>query len=1480
MKKKIISMFLAFCMVLTFSTPALTISTFADTVVYAKSQDGKTEYTSIDSAWEAVEKGVTVVMQHDWTTSDRLVLDDDETGTIYMNGYKIERHLSNKSSDGEVIYLDDDSKLTLRGCNSNGINKTESTFKVNNLEEVGTFKSGGLVTGGWSTNGAGGIHMKDESKLILDNVAVSGNKASDDYGGGVNMNNSGCSLTLKNGAFVSYNYAKYGGGVYAASSNCTITMSDASKIEHNYSIKDGGGIYSNGSHTTVNMTGGSSICHNTAKVRGGGYFAGYSYGTIKSSDKTGEISYNTAGKYGGAIYIEQAKFHSNENSISGIIFTGNTAVGGGGALYLCQEDTTVSDCVMTGNSTTATDSIGGAIANFNDDNVIQNCTITGNSAFYRGGGIYNGQIYDITLKDKVIIKNNICANENRPDDLFLAYLDSTTSSYVIGAPGAGSEVGICTSAKEDRMVGEDAVFDESVFFSDVEGFYMHYDSSEKELYVVKKDNCSYPVTVNGKLQGYYNDTAKLTIEDSSVPEGKVFKQWTGDVSALDSASNKAAVVSMKDRKALTFTSEYITPASTFTLTVAKPAAGKELPTTATLSWAGDGDANAEKSLTVPVYWLTQNGDTTQTVAGKADYATGYCVATQINEDKSKDLLFGNNVTGKVFYTEADGTGADGTGTDGKDQTNKVYIGSDRTLYMYGNLIETEKAPIASVEDAYVSIVKDSDIDALKEKLPKTATVYDAQENEYTVNLDTANADFKGIADISDIKDLKGDTKVKNSGGTVTIPLALDGTEKIVNGTGENEKSLTVNVAVYSDGILTAPTADQASGTTYAKRGTDGKVTQKITLLSSTDEAQEGAKISYRCYELGSAAETEKGEFSESASSVSVTVSADKGEKKVYIIEAKSVNVAGKDDSTIATFTYTLDNPYIVTIDKTVKASKAENDYSLGTYKAKYYKGDTVTVGAAVVSGYVFDKWDTAKATGLGDDVKYDETDNIINAGSITDDINVTALYAPVLSVDSLNITLTAPKANESLAKNVSKVSAVVSGKGADGKTQSQTLDMTEYIKNQTVTWSPEASGGNDGNDGKADYSTVYTAKLALPTDTTTVKFASLGQIVVNDEITSIVKEEDGNYVVYATFPMTESAPLKTPTVTAPTAKTDLTSTGEDQELVNDGSAVGGTIVYSLEKEGKYDEEIPVGNAAGEYTVWYKALGDKGYEDTEPQSLSVVIGEAKTEPDPTPTPTPTPDTDTDTTPDTDSDKTPDTSSNDYTKCAQSDTCPIAKFSDSDPKAWYHDGVHYCLDKDYMNGVSAAEFAPNANMTRAQLVTILWRMDGQKVVNYAMMFSDVAADSWYTEAVRWAASEGIVTGYTDGKFGSSDAITREQLATILWRYAKYKDTDVSASKDASAGTNVSASEDASAVTNVYASEDTSASTNISTSEGTSSSENANISDYNDYKDISSYAVSAMQWALEKGIINGTGDSILKPLGTATRAQTAAMIQRFCK
>ena len=118
------------------------------------------------------------------------------------------------------------------------------------------------------------------------------------------------------------------------------------------------------------------------------------------------------------------------------------------------------------------------------------------------------------------------------------------------------------------------------------------------------------------------------------------------------------------------------------------------------------------------------------------------------------------------------------------------------------------------------------------------------------------------------------------------------------------------------------------------------------------------------------------------------------------------------------------------------------------------------------------------------------------------------------------------------------------------------------------------------------------------------------------------------------------------------------------------------------------------------------------------------------------------------------------------------CPAEKFADIDTDAWYHEGVDYVIEAGLMNGVSDTKFAPDNTLNRAMIATILWRLEGQPEVDFEMSFSDIEDGQWYTEAVRWAASVGIVNGFEDGTFKPTNAITRQQLATMMYRYEQSK------------------------------------------------------------------------------------------------------------
>ena len=188
------------------------------------------------------------------------------------------------------------------------------------------------------------------------------------------------------------------------------------------------------------------------------------------------------------------------------------------------------------------------------------------------------------------------------------------------------------------------------------------------------------------------------------------------------------------------------------------------------------------------------------------------------------------------------------------------------------------------------------------------------------------------------------------------------------------------------------------------------------------------------------------------------------------------------------------------------------------------------------------------------------------------------------------------------------------------------------------------------------------------------------------------------------------------------------------------------------------------------------------------------------------------------------------------CPKDNTCPIDPFTDTENTKWWHDGIHYCLENGLMKGVSTNRFSPNGTTTRAMIVTILWRMENSPATSASMSFKDVPSGQWYTEAIRWAQSTGVVTGYNADMFGPNDNITREQLAAILYRYADSHKLDVTARNS--------------------------------------------LSQFTDAADISNWALENIKWANAAGLVSGRTAAQLAPKANATRAEAASMIQRFCE
>jgi len=180
--------------------------------------------------------------------------------------------------------------------------------------------------------------------------------------------------------------------------------------------------------------------------------------------------------------------------------------------------------------------------------------------------------------------------------------------------------------------------------------------------------------------------------------------------------------------------------------------------------------------------------------------------------------------------------------------------------------------------------------------------------------------------------------------------------------------------------------------------------------------------------------------------------------------------------------------------------------------------------------------------------------------------------------------------------------------------------------------------------------------------------------------------------------------------------------------------------------------------------------------------------------------------------------------------------VNPFSDVSAADWHYDSVKYAVDNNLFKGTSENEFSPDESLTRAMLVTVLYRADGEPSVNKSIPFVDVSMDSYYANAVIWAQQNGIVKGWDETHFMPDEIITREQFAAIMYRYAKFKGEDVSAHED------------------------------------------TDILSYSDYSEISGYAVDAMKYSVGSGLIKGKTQSTLNPQDGTTRAEAAAVLYRY--
>lgn len=264
----------------------------------------------------------------------------------------------------------------------------------------------------------------------------------------------------------------------------------------------------------------------------------------------------------------------------------------------------------------------------------------------------------------------------------------------------------------------------------------------------------------------------------------------------------------------------------------------------------------------------------------------------------------------------------------------------------------------------------------------------------------------------------------------------------------------------------------------------------------------------------------------------------------------------------------------------------------------------------------------------------------------------------------------------------------------------------------------------------------------------------------------------------------------------------------------DATYVYGTGVATAAEPGTGTVTLSCGNVSDTMTVYVKNLGNHAVtpvtaHELDPETMTVIKE-----------PTATKDGE---------------ATGTCTICGEEVTVVLPRvFSDTNGEQWYSDAVDYCYENELVNGVADHQFAPSHSLTRGQLVTILYRMEGNPETEGTLEFTDVTTGSFYSDAVLWASKNQIVNGYENGTYQPNRNITREQLATMLFRYVQYKDADNGSRSD--------------------------------------------LVGFEDAGKISSYAKEAFQWAVENEIVNGVTATRLKPYGQATRAQAAQLLYKL--
>ena len=1088
-------------------------SAFADdreVLAYSLDENqSRTFYYTTDAAISAGYEGKEIYLAVDWMFTGTMTVNEGKSITINLNGYKI-----TSQGGGEVIEMEKKSSLTLKGYNDDG-GKISRNFSYKGYDpdtgdEVDeTVENGGLITGGWDNTsdngGTGGICMRGNTTLTLDNVAVAGNYGS---GGGGIWVEANCNIYMKNGATIEHNKGA-AGGINVQSSDCNLYM-NGSFIRKNYGTDKGGGLYSYADATRIYMTNESAISDNFAKNYGGGVCFWNSYFCLVSDDNSGKVTGNkvtSSSGSGGGVYICRSSYEGNEGSVRGIEISGNKSASGAAGVFVGQEYVHILNCDIKNNA-----SEGGAAGGVhidNDDNIIEGCTITGNSAGKsEGGGLFVSYMNDVELRGTCAITGNVRSDKSASD----VYLQRNvgTSAYIKGGVEEGSSVGIRTSQTGSAQIGKNiTTYVPGVYFMNMDDYYITHGSDHGGDLWQRQGTKGFSLKVNGEsTDTSYKYKAQVSVSGASSNENKAFWYWdekntTGLSPFSDYVKDiySSAISFAMPQNDVDLAAVYIDKTKSASFYVEPPVAGQALSATGEFVRTGTVTGYLG-SLSVPITWYEVDEKGNKTVAtGNAKYGTTYVASTTINQEKKLGLFFSKSLSMDsvtVYKGADDKTGAAAASVQ-VDATE-----TSATIETAG--FQTESAAITAVDPASVSVDEGASVESLLAMLPDSAKATLSDGTAASLSTDKSGVAWpEGLVE---------DGKVGKAGTyTVSLPLKASGSVSDVAG-----KSLAVTVTVNEakDGgesggdtpgqKIETPTLSFVEGTYYASQlDEDGNLS--ITVSGASD----GVIVKYRIND---------GEEQVCSSSAIVLAGKADGTAE-YRLEVWAVAKDGKSESESehVTGTYILDD----TQNKAIKVLCS--DTGLYAEGAEHWSESFVVTGsigsAAVIAapaqdGRIFDHWvwdGAPEGTDLGS--------SSLSIPSFSTGLSgkITAVYTPVVS--TIDVGIDAPEAHKTLDAAASYVKIGVGSEGA-------TTDVTGYFSSQNASGEKGAWLSWAPDDGTAGHNSIYTASLSLsaPDSEDGVKYAladSLTLLVGGYDVSGgayVAEAADGGKTLCVDFPST------------------------------------------------------------------------------------------------------------------------------------------------------------------------------------------------------------------------------------------------------------------------------------------------------------------------------------------------------------------------